>query len=185
MFSMTPFERWTLGVSVVAVLFNAALFLGFGFQLRLLRDQIRQASEATERDHDQRRKGATLEFVTATLDRVGNMRRQGLPELNRAAVEPFTSNPADFSDQRNELTREYLNGYEAFATGVNLGLFDIAVVHALRGSTTIRSWALFEPWIQARRELVDDPALYTELERLADDLRVFARAQGLPDVSIH
>lgn len=158
--------------------------LGVRTSAAVTSEQIRQTSVATERDHEQRRKGATLEFVTATLDRVGDLRRQGLPELTHGAVGSWIDNPKDFGDERNEVTRDYLNGYEAFATGVNLGLYDLGVVHALRGGNVIASWTLFQPWVVARRELIDRPTLYTELEKLAGDLESFRRSQGLPPVSI-
>ena len=181
---VTSYEKWAVLTAVITVFVNAGLFIAFGFQLRLMRVQLQQASDATDRDHRQRRMQATLEFVTATFDRMGSLRDRGLPELVRAAVEPYTDRPLDMADKRNLLVREYLNGFEAFATGVNLGLYDIDVVNRLRGTMIIRSWALYEPWVTARRSLFSQASYYAELERLASDLSQLRRAGGQPDVEV-
>ncbi len=168
---MSTFEKWTLLTAVLAVVINAAIFIGFGLQLRLLRTQIEQASDATERDHAQRRGEATLDFVTATIDRLGDFRRRGLPELRRADVEPFTDAPLVLHEERNELIRDYLNSMEALASGVNLGIYDVAVVSNLRGTVIVRTWELYRPWIEARRAFLSMPSLYCQLEELAGKVK--------------
>ena len=181
---MSTYEKWAVWTGVFGVLLNAGLFVAFGLQLRLMRVQLQQAADATERDHKQRRMQATLEFVTATFDRMGLLRERGLPELVRAAVEPFTDRPLDMTDKRNLVVRENLNGFEALATGVNLGVYDISVVNRLRGTMIVRSWALYEPWVRARRTAFAQQSYYAELEELAARLVALRRDDGLPEVEI-
>lgn len=179
---MSTFETWSLAIAIAAVLLNAALFVGFGLQLRLLRIQIDQASSATHQDHVQRRKEATLEFVTATMDRFVTLRKRGLPELVRAEVEPFaTASQGD--NARYELIREYLYGYEVLGTGVNLQVLDVEVVSRLRGTLVVRTWELYKTWIDVVRT-TSNPKAYVELEKMAANIRAFRAARGEPEIVV-
>src|ERR671936_392539 len=64
---MTSYERWSLILAGAGVAINATLFVVVLFQLGALRLQIRETSAAEIRDHDRRRKQATIETFTSTM----------------------------------------------------------------------------------------------------------------------
>ena len=181
---VSNFEVWTIVIAAISVAVNTVLLVAFALQLRLMRIQLRQSSDATERDHQQRRRQATLEFVTATFDRSQRLVERGLPALFKDEVELFADAPAALDDPRNDVIREYLNGFEAFATGVNLGLYDLEVVNHLRGTVIVRTMVLYRSWIEARRVLNQNPNQYRELETLSEAIVEHRRRAGAPEVAI-
>jgi len=180
---MSTFERWTLLISAVAVLMNVALFVGFGLQLRLLRDQ-RDHSATTMLDHKLRHLQSTVDFVTKFLDARDELRSVGLPPLRRSALSPFLANPLNTEDSSTGLAVAYLNDCELFATAVNLGLHDLGVVNTLVGPDIVRTQQLYRPFIEARRTETQSPTLWEEVEALAATVVAYRAQRGLPEADV-
>ena len=174
---MSSADKWTVALGIAGIMVNIALFGG-------LLAQLRQFKGANDLDHQRRKREATDDFLMATFNNARDLRAKGLPELFRSDVVPYASNPLDFGDERNQLIRHYLNEFESLATGVNLGVYDDEVVHALRGTTIVRAWALFSPWIQARRDFIKQPDLYEELEKMAGRMQEIQAARARPPIDV-
>ncbi|MCB0990938.1 MAG: DUF4760 domain-containing protein [Acidimicrobiales bacterium] len=168
---MTTAEIWTIVLTVVGTAINVGLFAGLLLQLR-------QFQRATENDHRRARKEATVDFLMSTFNNARELRAQGLPELLAADVEPFANRPLDMADERNRVIRHFLNEFETLGTGLHLDVYDEDVIYTLRNATVVRAWGLFEPWIQARREFLEQPELYVELERMAGRMQEMRAEEG-------
>ncbi len=158
--TVTTFEQLTLILAGAAIVINAGLFVGFGLQLRLLRAQIRQASDATSADHARRRKEATFEFAVGTAEQYW--------ELST----PLPTAPEDLatylSTSENEATvLRILELRENMATGVNLDILDLEMIDRLEGRRIVSAWKTFAPFVLARRRALNQPSYCCELEQLA------------------
>lgn len=169
---------------MASVALNLAIFAAFGWQILLMRRQLDLAREALDSDHVQRRRQATFDFITATINRVSELRARGLPDLRRAEVEAYASDPHGDDSESNRTITDYLNGYESFSTGANIGLYDLEVICRLRAAMIVRTWELYRPWIVARRTIYQMPSLYAELEELAARVKRFLAERHLGAVSI-
>jgi hypothetical protein len=145
------------------LILNAVLVYGVLIQLRLLREQLRQASDAVERDHDQRRKQSTIDFLSSFSARASEFR--DIPELRRAMVSPYIAEPVPL--ERAETIRNWLNGFERLAAAVNAGAFDASLTRAILGTTFVRVWGLYQPWIETVRAEFGNEQVYKELENLS------------------
>jgi hypothetical protein len=186
----TSFENWSLVAGFVSIAVNAALFVLVWQQLQALREQIKQASDATQMDHVQRRREATLDYVTDTLDRFKDLRKRGFPLLKRADVEAFLAGPPPEGETIVDMVSEYLLDYEVLATGVNLGLLDLEVVVTLRGSRVVRTWEFYKPWIIEEREGGKDrkgsktPGYFVELEEMARKIQQYRADRKMEPVDL-
>ena len=63
-------------------------------------------------------------------------------------------------------------------------VYDDEVFHALRGTTIVRAWALFSPWIQARRDFIKQPDLYEELEKMPGRMQEIQAAQARSPIQV-
>lgn len=174
---MTTADRWTVLLSSVGILINIGLFGG-------LLAQLKQFREATDLDHQRRKREATLDFLMTTFDNARELRRDGLPELFRSDVEGYASDPLSFSDPRNHIIRHYLNEFESLATGMNLGVYDDEVIYSMRSAAIVRAWALYEPWVAARRDFLRQPELYEELEKMARRMQELQVERGKPEIEV-
>jgi hypothetical protein len=158
----------TVGLGGLAVGFASLIFLTV--QVRLLRIQVRQAERVFMEEQGRTRRQASLEFMTATMER----RRVAFDMVPSGSmprkVTAFLRDLNSTGKGRRELG-QYLSLYEMLAVGVNLEALDIDVVDRSWGSVIIRTWDAYEDYIQARRKSVNQPTLYSELELLVRKLR--------------
>lgn len=167
---MSRFESWSIVLAGASVLANVALFFGAMVQLRLVRRQLERGDLQDQRDHDRRRADATFQHITATLGAWHRLRDEGLPPTGVGRVVGYLdeiNDWCDHDDPRNQLVERYLGGWEAIATAVNLGVYDLAVVIRLRGDGAVAIWREFGEWILHRRLIEARPFLFAEVEELA------------------
>lgn len=167
---MSTFEKWSLvltGAGVSLALFTGVLIL---LQLRAVKMELEQSANIAALDHDRRRRQATLEFFTETMDKRVEWRKTFPNEFDASAVAAFAPDPANDGDRLNVEVAEYLGHYEDLAAGVALGIFDIDTVDRLAGPRLIRAFRAWQPWINGLRVHLDRPTSYIEWESLARDL---------------
>jgi len=146
------------------------------FGVILIVVQVRQAAQAQLRDHDRRRRQATLEFYAETMERRIEWREVLPNDRDAEAVAAFVPVPSDTADPANKLLGDYLNYYELIAIGVNLGILDFETIYRVAGTRLIAAFDNYRGWIEGRREYFGSPALFCELEVLTDQLRENRRA---------
>ncbi|MEU3252953.1 hypothetical protein [Streptomyces sp. NPDC006997] len=82
---MTSYERWSLVASFGSLLVSVVAFGALAWQLLML-------ARGTAQDHDRRRKQATMEYLTAIMDRRKALYDEGIPdERDHAAVSALIS----------------------------------------------------------------------------------------------
>ncbi|MEU6547052.1 DUF4760 domain-containing protein [Streptomyces sp. NPDC046859] len=165
---MSSYERLSLIFSFVA--FGAVVW-----QLHLL-------SRSTNRDHDRRRKQATMEYLTANMDRRKALFDEGIPlERDHQAISDRINLALSGDDQETKRITAYLTIYNFLAVGTQADAFDLDVIHEAWGGFIIAVWNNYRPWIEAQREEHGAPSVYENLEWLAGQittLRSVAPAGG-------
>jgi hypothetical protein len=118
---VTWFEQWSLVVSIAALMLNFALFW-------LIHRDVAGSAEATRLDHDRRKKQATLEWAATAFDR--QWTKPGhLPEFNDLErFREFANQPTEQDHEPNRIIAEWLDLMEDLATGVNMDVYNLAVV---------------------------------------------------------
>jgi hypothetical protein len=164
---MTQFERLTVIAGFVGIFINVILLGAFVWQLRVLGKQVDQASTATNRDHERRRKQATIDFYASTLQKRAELRTT-LPYDRDSAGILVLIEQASVDDKLGKMITEYLNLFELLAAGVNTDVFDFSVVERVAGGRIMAIARNYSPWIEWRRKLLENPRLYLELELLAE-----------------
>jgi len=164
---MTSFERASL-VAAFAGVFVA--LIAFVVELGLLRRQIAQATTSTKLDHARRRMQATIEFYETTLSKRAELRAYLPYDRDAAAVAALLARASHEDDEPGKAITEYLGLFELLAAGVRTGVFDHGVIARIAGSRIRAIAANYGPWIEARRRLHGNPALYQEIEWLARSL---------------
>jgi hypothetical protein len=171
---MNQFEELSVVVAATGVVVNAlaAGFVGLQVRLaakqsRLAADTARQAAADEKREWDRRRQGATVSFITSTMQLNKDL-KAALPFLDRdperaaefierAESEPVVANAI----------RAYLDYLENIATGVNMEVLDLDVVARMQGGRITAVARNYAPYIAARRRDLQSTTLYSEVEELA------------------
>jgi hypothetical protein len=161
---MTSFERASLVAAFAGVL---VALVAFVVELRLLRRQVAQATKSTKLDHERRRMQATIEFYETTLNKRAELRAYLPYDRDAPAVAALIARVLHEDDQAGKAITEYLSLFELLAAGVRTGVFDHDVIKRIAGGRIVAITANYRPWIEARRKLYRNPALYQEIEWLA------------------
>ncbi|SEQ87475.1 DUF4760 domain-containing protein [Streptomyces radiopugnans] len=176
---MTPYERWSLAASFGTLLVSVLAFGGLAWQLLML-------SRTTRLDHDRRRKQATMEYLTATMDRRRQLREEGIPdERDQRAVSRLIARATAGDEAAAGLIAAYLTTYNSLGVGARSDAFDLQVIDQAWGGSIIATWEGYLPWIEGRRQVRGEPRLYEDLEWLAVHMTprriaVPRRAEGDP-----
>lgn len=152
MFSgVTPFEWLSLIVSVISVVFAMIVFLINGIQ----------AKHATEEQ-------THIDTVRATLTDFSILRRN-----HQDFVIKIKANP----ENREEYEKAYIGDLERFATGYNMGAYDLEVVNRMSGGMIINQYrAYFRSYVSERRRAASSKSairksdLYAEYLKMMKDL---------------
>lgn len=173
---MTQFETLSVVIGAAGVVINLILFIMFALQLRALRRQIAVAEEATRLDHDRRRKQATLDFYTATLEKRAALRDLLPYDRDADAIRDLIRDIKSEDDGRGKEITNYLSLFEGLAAGVNSGVYDLDTIERVAGGRIRAIAHNYKSWIDSRRAMFDNPNLYEELDHLAGQLE--ARRPG-------
>lgn len=173
---MSTFERWSLRLAMTGVIINAALFIGLWVQIRLLAKQVALAAEATQLDHERRRKTETFGFANAILEQQWAFASLVPDTREKGAVERFLAGPGTKDGSPEVIATRYLDIYENLAAAVNVGVLDLDLVDRLEGGRIVHTWDAFEGWVCDRRERFKQDSLFVELQLLAERLRALPPA---------
>lgn len=160
--AVTSYERWSLAASFGTLLVSVVAFGALAWQLLML-------ARSTAQDHDRRRKQATMEYLTAIIDRRKQLYEEGIPdERNRAAVSALISRSLTGDASATKLITSYLTAFNYLGVGARTDAFDRAVIDQAWGGLIIAVRANYGPWLEAQRQNHSEPRLYEDLQWLAD-----------------
>ena len=135
-------------IAGIALVLNFAALVFVGIEL--LRARI-----ASRKEDLRRAREATLNYYASTLEERNSL-RAALPD------------PSKVTPENTRLVTRYLGYWEAFATGVNLGVYDLTCARRIAGSRIEKVWANWKYFIEERRHKSGQPRLYAELQDLAE-----------------
>ncbi|MBC7272417.1 MAG: DUF4760 domain-containing protein [Streptomyces sp.] len=161
---MTSYERWSLVASFGSLLISVVAFGALAWQLLML-------ARGTAQDHDRRRKQATMEYLTAIMDRRKALYNEGIPdERDHPAVSALISRALTGDPTAVRLITSYLTAFNYLGVGTRSDAFDREIVDQAWGGLIIAVRDNYAPWIEAQRESRGEPRLYEDLRWLAAEM---------------
>ncbi|MPY63273.1 DUF4760 domain-containing protein [Streptomyces spongiae] len=161
---MTSYERWSLLASFGSLLVSVVAFGALAWQLLLL-------SRNTGQDHERRRKQATMEYLTANMDRRKALFDEGIPdERDHEATAALINRSLSGDDQATKLITSYLTTFNFLAVGAQSDAFDREVIDEAWGGLIIAVWNGYRPWAEAQRKEHGEPRVWDNLEWLAGQM---------------
>lgn len=158
---MTSYERWSLVASFGSLVVSVVAFAALAWQLLML-------SRSTGQDHDRRRKQATMEYLTANMERRKALFDEGIPhERDHEAITALISLSLSGNDQATKLITAYLTAFNFLAVGAQTDAFDREVIDEAWGGIVISVWTNYRPWIEEQRRRHGEPRVWENLEWLA------------------
>lgn len=164
-------------MELVSIALTAATLFAVGAQAVFVQRQARTLVQATKLDHDRRRKQSTIEFWSRLSDDRHHFRtllRQefGDEELTTDQLQLLIDNRYTPSQQGRTAAAlvSFLDGLERFCTGINSGVFDIDIADAMCGAAIVRAYEQYGSWTKGRRKALERPALYLEMETVAEEI---------------
>lgn len=158
---------------LVGILVNLIVFGGLAWQIRLVAIQVRQAREAAKHDHDRRRKQATLEFFSSSLqverELMVDMPPVRLPDRIGPYVVEAIAEVESGDLSRGRKIDGMLGLYERLAVAVRTDIIDHEVLYRMMGTRMIAVYRNLLPWIIWIRDFYGEPDLYVELQWLASE----------------
>jgi hypothetical protein len=145
---VTQYESRDLWIAGIALVLNFAALVFVGVELY-------RARTASRKEDIRRAREATLDYYSSTLQERNNL-RDALPK------------PANVTSENEDLVIRYLGYWEAFAAGVNLGVYDLTCACRIAGFRIETIWGNWRPFIEDRRRKSGRPRLYIELQDLAE-----------------
>ncbi len=121
------------------------------------------------REGRRRRREATLHAYMSTIDRREQYKTL-LPSDRREEIIRRRIEESQTDDAVDRAIRDYMNFHEMVATGVNMGVLDIAVISRFGGDSLVHAWNHYLPWIMRQRTELETPSLSCEFEKLAADV---------------
>lgn len=170
---MTSYERLSLIATFGSFLVSVVAFGAVAWQLLLL-------SHSTARDHDRRRKQATMEYLTANMDRRMELIGEGIPDdRDPAAIADLIRLSLAGDVPTTKLITSYLTTFNFLAVGAQTDAFDRKVIDEAWGGIIIAVWNHYRPWIEAQRQRHSEPRVWENLEWLAGEMTP-RRVEGSP-----
>jgi hypothetical protein len=138
--------------------------VGFGALLW----QLWMIARSTRLDHARRRNQATMDYLSATMERRGNLRARGIPD-DRDSVRLTALIDRSVAGDREAtgLIAEYLTIFNFLGVATQSDAFDPAVIDQAWGGLIIAVHRNYRSWIDRQRETTGEPRLYEDLEWLA------------------
>lgn len=137
---MTPFESFTLVIAVVSV---ALVVL-----------QVRIAAQTLHEDHLRRKQQATLDYLIHDVrPHWKDELRTVLKRFGAAVPMPEEAMAALLAGpEADHMVIKLLGNIEHMAVGVNIGVYDLAVLDRASGAFLIRLYRQFLPYIRRAQE---------------------------------
>ena len=115
------------------------------------------------KDHERRRKQATIEYFEAMTDRLFDIQAKFNDKLTKQDVE--ISNLENYPELLKDATA-VLSAFERLSVGVNTNVFDFNILNRMAGSYLIFLYTRFSPYIEIIRKDASRQKSYIEFERL-------------------
>ncbi|MFF0017714.1 DUF4760 domain-containing protein [Streptomyces sp. NPDC005374] len=161
---MTSYEQWSLVVSFGSLVVSVVAFAALAWQLLML-------SRSTGQDHDRRRKQATMEYLTANMERRKALFDEGIPhERDHEAIAALVSLSLADDERATKLITAYLTAFNFLAVGAQTDAFDREVIDEAWGGIVISVWNNYRPWIEEQRRRHGEPRVWENLEWLAGEM---------------
>jgi Domain of unknown function (DUF4760) len=169
---------WSLGWGAVEALGVVTAFLINFVLLAVVFAQLRSDKASKSLDHERRCKEATFHYWQGLQESALAARRlltqhYGSDEMTsaEAAKLVLAANGAvgDERDRYSEVLyglREYLNGLERLALGIEMSIFDLDVIDAMGNTTVRRAWERNHAYIDLVRKDTPTGRQYDGLQRL-------------------
>ncbi|WP_019888371.1 DUF4760 domain-containing protein [Streptomyces purpureus] len=157
---MTTYERLSLIASFGALAVSVIAFGALAWQLLML-------ARATRLDHDRRRKQATMEYLSTTMDRRRELRNAGIPDdRDERAVEALVTRALGGDADAARLISSYLTIYNYLGVAAQSDAFDLSLIDRAWGGSIVALTEHYRPWITEQRARQGEPRLYEDLEWL-------------------
>lgn len=155
-------NRGTFGDMFGAVnsLFSGLALIGITYSIYL---QI----EATQKDHDRRKKQSTIEYLNSISPIYRDLKNAILKEFGDEYITKDNIEKIMVDKEKRQMVRDYLNGIENMCVGVNTGVFDIDLMYRLIGSRVIKTYRNFHLYIKSIQD--KNPTVYSELVHIAQE----------------
>ncbi|WP_433919092.1 DUF4760 domain-containing protein [Streptomyces canus] len=161
---MTSYERWSLIASFSSLLVSVIAFGALAWQLLML-------ARGTSQDHDRRRKQATMEYLTANMERRKVLFDEGIPnERDHEAISALISLSLAGDEPTTKLITAYLTMFNFLAVGAQSDAFDPEVIDEAWGGLIIAVWNNYRPWAETQRQVHGEPRVWENLEWLAGQM---------------
>ncbi|WP_328554630.1 MULTISPECIES: DUF4760 domain-containing protein [unclassified Streptomyces] len=161
---MTSYEWWSLIASFGSLLVSVVAFGALAWQLLML-------ARGTGQDHDRRRKQATMEYLTANMERRKVLFDEGIPnERDHEAISALISLSLAGDEPTTKLITAYLTTFNFLAVGAQSDAFDRKVIDEAWGGLIIAVWNNYRPWMETQRKVHGEPRVWENLEWLAGQM---------------
>lgn len=169
---MSEFEKVTVWTAIASVAVNFVLFGMVVLQLWISR-------RVTRGDNARRKKQATIDFWSVTLDRRLKLADKLPLDTDLAGIAEFVATLGQADSGKLRALTEFLGLYELLAVGINTEVLDLELFARIAGPRITSVAEGYGEWIRERRTLVNHPLLYDELTTLSGTLTKRI-ASGLP-----
>jgi len=119
---------------------------------------------------------STLEYYEAAHSNIKLIKSEMSKERLRLSTSTANRDPSVSSKKLDNLATKLLNAYERFATGVNLGIYDLRTVNRLCGKVVINTFNRHESMINTK----DGTQRWTEFSKLCTRLRKLRGVHAKP-----
>jgi len=138
----------------------------------LLAIQIHLAAKAIRDDHDRRRSQATLEYIVRDIRLHWGDRLKDITSLfnNSVPMPPEALKLIQADAELRSNVKRVLASIEHMALGVNIGVFDLAVVNRSSGKNLLRIYNQFLPYI--RQSQTSHPTAYKEFGEMIESMKL-------------
>lgn len=167
---MSTFEVIATITAALTLLVNIILFVIVVHQLRAARAQLADSRDSTVKDHERRKKQATLDYHAMTIEKRNSLAAALPYDRDAKAIAHMTRRLGQQNSPKVNQVVEYLDLFENLATGVRTDIFDIEVIEGIATGQIQALARNYRPWIEQRRIFYDSPKLYCELFALAEEL---------------
>lgn len=164
---MSTYEAVSVFLASGSLAVSAVAFGGLLWQVVLI-------ARGAKAENVHKRQQATVDFMSASLDRIAAMRSRGLPDhWDSAAIGDLIRAAKDGDAAANTLIADYLSVFSFLAVGIRRGTFDENLAADMWATRMPPIWENYQPWVTARRTATHRN-VYASIEELAGRMRIYA-----------